>query len=292
MFDITQNDLAYSVEQAIAYLEADPAAIVIAGGTDILIKVREGKLAGCHLVSINGIKELKGVHMTENGDIVIGPLTTFRELEENGLILKYIPVLAGAAGTVGGPQIRAAGTVGGNICNGVTSADTASTLLTLNAELTLTSSTGDRVLPIAQFYLGAGKVALSQGELLTAITIKSTDYQGYHGKYIKYAMRNAMDIAVLGCAVLLKIDVKGQYIEDIRIALGVAGPVPMRASNTEKALIGLSIQEALRIGPDMLRKEITPRDSWRASRTFRLHVAGETFRQAMECALLEGVERQ
>ncbi|ATW28276.1 xanthine dehydrogenase FAD-binding subunit XdhB [Candidatus Formimonas warabiya] len=283
--------MAYRVDQAIAFLDADPNAIVIAGGTDVLIKVRDGKLAGCHLVSINGIKELKGVRLNENNEIVIGSLTTFRELEEDETIQRHMPILAGAAGAVGGPQIRAVGTIGGNISNGVTSADTASTLLTLNAELTLTSSAGHRLLPIEAYYLSAGKVALRHGELLTAITIKPADYRGYHGKYIKYAMRNAMDIAILGCAVLIKTDVPSRFIEDIRIALGVAGPVPMRALKTEAALIGLPLEEALCIGPDILRKEITPRDSWRASRAFRLHVAGEIFRQALASAWQEGVER-
>lgn len=288
MLDILENRQAHSVPEALAYLEADDSAVVVAGGTDVLIKVREGKLSGAHLVSIGGIRELKGVTRKENGDLVIGPLTTFRELEADPLIQTHIPILAGAAGTVGGPQIRAAGTVGGNICNGVTSADTASTLCALNARLTLTSRAGVREYSIHEHYVGAGKVALRHAELLTAITIPRGDYEGYHGAYFKYAMRNAMDIATLGCAVSLKLNPEKTCLEDIRLACGVAAPVPIRAWNTERALQGMAVKEALAQAPELLRREITPRDSWRASRRFRLHVAGEILVRAMRSALEEG----
>lgn len=254
----------------------------------MLIKIREGKLAGARLVSIGGIPELKGVSMKENGDIVIGPLTTFTELEENCLIQENIPLLTMAAGTVGGPQIRAAGTVGGNICNGVTSADTAPSICALNARLTAQSSSGEREYSIHEHYAGVGRVTLQHGELLTAITIPASEYQGYCGSYTKYAMRNAMDIATLSCAVWLKTDEAGGVLEDIRIACGVAAPVPMRALETERALKGLRVEEALQKAPALIRQEVNPRDSWRASRKFRLHIVGEILQSTMEEALVQG----
>lgn len=288
MLDILENHIAHSVQEACACLDADAQAIVVAGGTDVLIKIREGKLAGARLVSIGGIPELKGVSMKENGDIVIGPLTTFTELEENCLIQENIPLLTMAAGTVGGPQIRAAGTVGGNICNGVTSADTAPSICALNARLTAQSSSGGREYSIHEHYAGVGRVTLRHGELLTAITIPASEYQGYCGSYTKYAMRNAMDIATLSCAVWLKTDEAGEVLEDIRIACGVAAPVPMRALETERALKGLRVEEALQKAPALIRQEVNPRDSWRASRKFRLHIVGEILQSTMEEALVQG----
>jgi len=96
---------------------------VIAGGTDVLIKIREGKLAGCSLVSIHELgEELSGVTLADNGDVEIGPLTTFRGVTFSDVIRRTIPVLGEAADMAGGPQLRAAGTIGGNVCNGITSA--------------------------------------------------------------------------------------------------------------------------------------------------------------------------
>ena len=121
---------------------ADPAAVVIAGGTDVLIKIREGKLAGCPLVSIHELgEELSGVTLADNGDVEIGPLTTFRGVTFSDVIRRTIPVLGEAADMAGGPQLRAAGTIGGNVCNGITSADTASTLVALDAVLRAVSYT-------------------------------------------------------------------------------------------------------------------------------------------------------
>lgn len=288
MLDILENHIAHNVQEACACLDADAQAIIIAGGTDVLIKIREGKLAGAHLVSIGAIPELKGVSMKENGDLVIGPLTTFTELEEDPLIQKYIPLLGKAAGTVGGPQIRAAGTVGGNICNGVTSADTSSSICAMNARLTAVSTAGAREYSIHEHYVGAGKVSLQHGEILTAITIPASDYRGYRGSYTKYAMRNAMDIATLSCSVWLKTDKTGEYLEDIRIACGVMAPVPMRAFETEKALKGLSVEEALQKAPALIRQEVNPRDSWRASKKFRVHIIGEILHSTMKEALNQG----
>ena len=286
MFDFENIVTAASVPEALAALAANPEAKVIAGGTDVLIKIREGKLAGCDLVSIHDIPELHGIRLTEDGCIHIGPVTTFAELTNSPIIMERIPVLGRAADTVGGPQIRAMGTVGGNISNGVTSADTATTLLNLEAELTLTSEQGERKVNVNDYYVGAGRVCLEPGELLTDICIKPENYQGCGGCYIKYAMRNAMDIATLGTSCLVKPGKDG-VIEAIHLAFGVAAPVPMRARNTEQALTGKTYAEAKDAIAGLVRGEITPRTSWRASKEFRLQIAGENARRALTAAWAE-----
>ena len=107
----------------------DPSAVVICGGSDVLVKIREGKLAGCSLVSIHGIRELEGVSLEPDGTIVIGPATTFSHVTNDPLVEAHLPALGDAVDQAGGPQLRNIGTIGGNVCNGVTSADSASTLL-------------------------------------------------------------------------------------------------------------------------------------------------------------------
>ena len=137
MYDIGKFYQAADVQDAVRALVEDPEAVVISGGSDVLIKIREGKLAGCSLVSIHGIKELEGIRMEEDGTIVIGPATTFSHITNNDIIQKHIPMLGDAVDMAGGPQLRNIGTIGGNVCNGVTSADSASSLCCLAADLVL-----------------------------------------------------------------------------------------------------------------------------------------------------------
>ncbi len=138
MYDIQSIYRAVSVEDAISALQKDPSAVVIAGGSDVLIKIREGKLADSRLVSIHGLREeLEGVTLLENGDIAVGPLTTFRGVTGSEIIQERVSVLGEATDLAGGPQLRAVGTIGGNVCNGVTSADSASTLMALDVRMHL-----------------------------------------------------------------------------------------------------------------------------------------------------------
>ena len=121
MYDIGSFYEAASVEDAIRKLQEWPDAEIISGGSDVLIKIREGKLAGRSLVSIHNIAVLKGVIMEEDGTIVIGPGTSFSHITAHPLVQQHIPMLGYAVDQVGGPQIRNIGTIGGNVCNGVTS---------------------------------------------------------------------------------------------------------------------------------------------------------------------------
>ena len=228
MYDIGSFYEAASVEDAIRKLQEWPDAEIISGGSDVLIKIREGKLAGRSLVSIHNIAVLKGVTMEEDGTIVIGPGTSFSHITAHPLVLQHIPMLGYAVDQVGGPQIRNIGTIGGNVCNGVTSADSASSLFAYNAILELTGPEGIRQVPIQEFYTGPGKTVRRHEEVMTAIRIRRRDYEGYTGCYIKYGKRNAMEIATLGCACLVKLSWDKKVVEDMRIAYGVAAPTPVR----------------------------------------------------------------
>ena len=289
MYDIGSIYQATSVADAIRALQADPAALVIAGGTDVLIKIREGKLAGCSLVSIHELTdELRGITLADNGDVEIGPLSTFRDVTFSDVIRAKIPVLGEATDMAGGPQLRAAGTIGGNVCNGITSADSASTLTALDAVMVVRGPAGERQVPISQWYKGVGKVDLAHDELLVKIVIPREHYEGFTGHYIKYAMRNAMDIATLGVSCLVKLSADKQTAETVKLAFGVAGPVPMRAPAAEAAVSGLPIGEAIeKIGKAALG-DVNPRTSWRASREFRLQLVEELSGRALREAARKG----
>ena len=289
MYDIQSIYQATSVDDAIRALQADPSALVIAGGTDVLIKIREGKLAGCSLVSIHNLTdELSGVTLSPGGDVEIGPLTTFRGVTFSDVIRQTVPVLGEAADMAGGPQLRAAGTIGGNVCNGITSADTASTLVALDAVLRVRGPKGERDVPISEWYQGVGRVALAPYELLVKIIIPRDNYAGYTGHYIKYAMRAAMDIATLGVSCLVKLTDDKKTVDDAALAFGVAGPVPMRAPSAEAAVRGLPIEEAIAVIGKAALADVNPRTSWRASKEFRIQLIEELSPRALREAARKG----
>ena len=226
--------------------------------------------------------------LADNGDVEIGPLTTFRGVTFSDVIRRTIPVLGEAADMAGGPQLRAAGTIGGNVCNGITSADTASTLVALDAVLRVRGPKGEREVPISQWYQGVGKVALAPYELLVKIVIPYDNYVGYTGHYIKYAQRNAMDIATLGVSCLVKLTSDKKMVDDAALAFGVAGPVPMRSPAAEAAVRGLPIGEAIAAIGEAALADVNPRTSWRASKEFRIQLVKELSARALREAARKG----
>ena len=290
MYDMKALYEAESVENAVALRLEHPEAQIIAGGSDVLVQMREGKRAGKELISIYGLDELRGVSIDPDENIRIGSLTSFSHITRDPIIRKYINVLGEAVDMVGGPQIRNIGTIGGNTCNGVTSADSASTLHAWEAIVELTGRSGIRRLPIKDFYIRAGQVDIraEEGEIQTAILIPKASYENCCGHYIKYAMRNAMDIATLGCSVNVRLAPDKKTIARARIAYGVAGPVPMRCPSAEEAAKDkpLTLATAEEFSLSVL-KDIHARDSWRASKAFREHIAVE---MAKRC-LIESIKR-
>jgi len=282
MYDIEALYEANSPAGAVELLGEHPEAHIIAGGSDVLIEIREGRLAGCTLVSIQKLDELRGVSMDSNGALRIGALTSMSHIVNDPLIKKHFGVLAEAAETVGGPQLRNIATVGGNVCNGVTSADTASTLMAWDAVMEYLGPGGKRMVPIREHYVAAGKTALAHDELLTSIIIPRESYENCFGHYIKYAMREALDIATLGCSANLRLSKDRTVIEKMRLAYGVAGPVPMRAPSAEAAASGKPVSaETINAAAKAALGDINPRTSWRAAKEFRLQLAEELARRAL-----------
>lgn len=292
MYDIKALYEAGCVQEAVELRLAHPEADIIAGGSDVLVQMREGKRAGKELISIYMINEMRGIRIDEDEAIRIGSLTSFSHITKNEIIQKYINVLGEAVDMIGGPQVRNIGTIGGNTCNGVTSADSASTLHAWEAIVELTGPDGARRLPIKEFYLKAGVVDIRKGEIQTAIIIPKESYEGYKGHYIKYAMRNAMDIATLGCSVNVKLSEDKKTIISARIAYGVVGPVPMRCPSAEVKAKGQPVCiDTVKGFAAAIANDINPRDSWRASKAFRQHIAVELAERCLtEAIRLSGGE--
>ncbi|MCL2609495.1 MAG: xanthine dehydrogenase FAD-binding subunit XdhB [Treponema sp.] len=291
MYDYGDYAEATGIPECLALLRENPEARIIAGGTDILVKLREGdrRFVGRALVGIRRIPGIADIGLDSSGGIVLGAGASFAEVAAHPLVRANLPSLARGAESVGGPQLRNAGTVGGNIANGASSADTAPALFTLNARLTVHGGSGVREVPIGEFYLGPGKVALDRGELISSIRIAREDYEGYRGEYLKFAVRAAMDIATIGCAVLIRTDPEGRLIRDLRIAFGVAGPTPLRAETAEDFARGKTISPELlaEIGEKCLM-DTKVRDSWRATKAFREQLIRTLPKRAIACALAAG----
>lgn len=286
MYNFNRYYEAETVYEAMSLLAGNPHVTVIAGGTDVLLKIQAGKIPGIELLSIRKIKSLANIDKLADGTMVIGPLVTFTQIINDPLIRENIPVLATAASTMGGPQIRNVATIGGNLCNGATSADSAPALFVLNARLHLQSLQGDRVVAIQDFYCGPGQVAIRTGEVLTGIIITPQDYQGFGGHYLKFAVRQAMDIATLGVAIFCKIQ-GGNILEEVRIGLGVAGPTPLRCAEAESYAKGkpVSAETIKQIGK-LAVKSTNARSSWRASKEYREYLVEELTQRAMKVAII------
>lgn len=274
MFDIKNIQEPRSVEEAVKILHENNNLKIISGGTDVLIKLHHGDMKEVELLSLKNLKELDFIKVLENDTIEIGSTTCFTNIYRNKIIKDFIPALGQGAVSMGGPQIRNMATIGGNICNGAVSADSAPSLFAFNAKLRLRSFKGERIVPIEEFYEGPGKVNIRKDEILISIFIEKKDYEGVRGTYIKYSNRKAMDISMLGVCVVASM--KENKFKDLRIALGVAAPTPIRCKDAEKYALGLEYsEENINNIAQYAVKSASARDSWRASKAYREHLIKE-----------------
>lgn len=274
MYDITGYHEAQSLDDVFALSAQYPHTRLIAGGTDVLVKSRDRAetYIDTELIGISRIPELHGIKLDNDGTLVIGAMSAFTDVELDPLVQKHAPLLSYAVSTVGGPQTRHAGTIGGNVCNAGTAADSAPTLFAYNAICEVHSKAGVEDRPIASMYAGPGKNTLKPGEILVKIKITKDNYEGYVGHYTKFAQRMALDIANLSCATLVKVG-SDQKIEDLRICFGAAAPTPVRMNNAEAYGKGQQITDSTlaEIGNKCLEDTSTIAD-WRASKAYRDHL--------------------
>lgn len=270
MYDIREYYRAGNVAEAVKLLEMHPGTHVISGGTDVLVSLRHLEEKYCKLVDIHGLDELKQCSLEKDGTLRLGSGLSFTNTIECALVKKYIPVLGEACATVAGPQVRNMGTIGGNIANGATSADTAAPMLVLEPELIIAGPKGERRIPIQGFHTGPGKVALEPAEVLVAFEFKKKNYEGLGASYYKYAMRSAMDIATIACAAGVRM--KDGKLSELRLAYGVAAPTPVRCHTAEEAAKGKTLEDGIQAALAVLESDIKPRTSWRATKEFRVRI--------------------
>jgi carbon-monoxide dehydrogenase medium subunit len=243
-------------------------AKVLAGGTDLLVKMKQRVIEPKYIINIKRIRELAFIERREDY-VAIGAATKLRTLEKSELIRTKFPALYEAIKSMAGIQVRNMATIGGNLCNASPAADTAPPLLVLDAKLKLLSKEGVRVISIGDFFIGPGRTILKPNELLTEILIPYSD-EGVASAFIKIA-RTAMDLAKVNVAASLKTE--NEVITDVKIALGSVAPTPIRAFEAEKSLIGKEYnEENVRIAAEIASKEIKPITDIRSTAEYRREV--------------------
>jgi CO/xanthine dehydrogenase FAD-binding subunit len=242
----------------------------IAGGTDLMVLYSAGKLLARKLVSIWNLPELRDIEVLSH-EIRIGAGCTYSGLREHETLRSELPLLATAASWTGGIANQNRGTLGGNIVNASPAADSLPALLVYEATLVLVSARGEREVPYVQFHRGYKDHALRAGELIRTIRIPRR-YSGYFSYTRKVGARRAQAISKVSIAALAKVE--NSTIIDARIALGSVAPVPLRLTETEKALIGRRTDPGLgEIAAQTIAGQIRPIDDIRSSANYRSAVA-------------------
>lgn len=259
----------------------------VAGGTDLIPKMRYGQIRPKVVVNLKRIPGLATIEPQANNSLKIGALATLTQVSRSSLVRERYPMVAQIAGKMASVPVRNLATVGGNLCNAAPSADLAPPLIALGAEALIFGPDGERRVLLEDFFTGPGTTVLQRGELLTAVLIPPPDPHA-RATYIKHAHREALDIAIVGVAVLVRFAPDGQTCRDARIVLGAVAPTPIRAREAEALLQGTPlteerIAEAGRLAAEAAR----PIDDVRGSAWYRREMVAVLTRRAL-FSLLDG----
>ncbi len=275
-----------SLAEALTALAAEPGAIVLAGGTDLMPQAHAGRVRpATTLINIRRLPELAGISHSDKG-LRLGALATVAMLLTDPLVQRHSPLLVEAADHFASDQIRNAASVGGNLCNASPAGDLLTPLLALDAEVELCSLGADgavasRRLPLSEFFVGPGRSARQPGELLVSVNVPVRTAQSVQFFY-KSGTRPALDISTISIALCARRADDGA-LHDVRLALGAVGPTPLRARHAEALLEGNSLSPALAAQAALCAsEEITPIDDVRASAWYRKELVRNMTQRALD----------
>jgi len=275
--------LPTTVEEAVEHLAVTPSSTVLAGGTDLMVEVNDGHRRPSEVVVVNRIPELRSWRFDpRTATVTIGSAVTYSEMLD-GPLATLMPALSQAARTVGSPQIRNAGTLGGNLGTSSPAGDGLPVLSALGAEVELASAAGRRRLPFDEFMIGVKRTALAPGELIVSVTLPVVD--GWQG-YAKVGVRNAMVIAVASACVVLD-----RSQQRVAVALGSVGPTILRCAAAEAHLattldwstLSASDADLGRFG-ELVSAASRPITDHRSSAEYRRHAVGVLARRLVRRA--------
>ncbi|MBL7161877.1 MAG: FAD binding domain-containing protein [Anaerolineales bacterium] len=280
---------AQTVSDALqALAEAPGTAVLIAGGTDLMLDLQQGNHPPVHtLVDVTAIPEMTALEIRD-GELFIGASVPHAKITKSQIVQEHAAALATACGLVGGPQVRNTATLGGNVGHALPAADGTIALTALDAEAEVASLEGRRRVPLEQLFAGPGESTLDpRGELLVGFYVPLGESN--QASAFKRIMRpQGVAIAILNTAVWLQRDAQAEVIADVRISIGPSGPVPRRLRKTEDTLRGkIFNDETLAMGVEVVVEEANFRTSrHRATKEYRHHMAGVLLEETLSMAWL------
>ncbi len=277
-----------TIEEACSFLfKFEGRAQVLAGGTDLLVKMKHRRMLPGYLVNIKGIPDLNTIRYDEHEGLRVGALTTIQTIRNSPLVVKKFPVLSLAAGVLGTAHVRNLATLGGNLCNASPASECAPPLLALEASAKIVGSKGERTVPMETFFVGPGKSVLKSDEVVTEIQVPNLPAHA-GGVHLKHSTRR-VDVAIVAVSVVAAME--GETCQDIRIALGAVGPTPFRARKAETILKGQKFKggpaDFIARAAQAASDESFPIDDIRGPADYRKQVVKSLVKQGIECAIAQ-----
>ncbi|MCC6196713.1 MAG: FAD binding domain-containing protein [Burkholderiales bacterium] len=263
---------------------AEGETMLLAGGTDAILQMRRRERTPRCVVGLKSVAELDFVREESDGSLAIGAMTSLHDLATAPVVRRSYGVIAEAAGQIGGRELRNVATIGGNVAGALPCADLPPSLIALGARLKLSSSGGDRWLPLEEFYPALSQTAAVPGELVTEIRVaRPAPFTA--GAYLKYHDRHSMDMTVVGASAVVTLDAPRGTIQDVRLTLANCAPTTFRARGAEAVLRGRRLGDGvLAQTAEVACREASPRSSWRASRDYRLQLIRTLTRRVIAAA--------
>ena len=278
--------LPQSLREACALLvQYGDSAKVLAGGSDLLVKMKDGMMKHAYLISLKSLDTLKGIRYETGTGVIIGARATHNEAMNNSILQKKYRSVCEAAHSMAADQIRNIGTIGGNLVSAVPSADLPPILIALDARARIVGTSGERTIPLEDFFAGPGKTVLENGEILVEIIIPDQPTTG--SNYIKFGLRRAGALAVAGVA--SSVTVGYGTCQDVRIVLGAVAPTPMRTRQAESVLRGKKIsRELIDEAGKVAAAESKPISDIRGSIEYRRNLVDVLTRRSLKAAIEKG----
>jgi CO/xanthine dehydrogenase FAD-binding subunit len=279
---------ARSAQEAVALLSEHPAdAVPIAGGTDMLVRIKQRLAEPALLIDLSGVPELHGIELTPEG-LRIGAMVTHSEIASSPIVEQYAPLIRASSISIGSLQTRNLGTIGGNVMSCVPSNDSPPALLVLDARATVLGPKGERHVRLEELFLAPRCPAVGPGEILTKILIPSEELNAA-GAFMKFGRRKAMSLALVNVAACTKVDDKKNSFTTVRLGLGAVAPTPIRARKAETFLTGKPVSEdTLTEAARIAAGEAKPIDDFRSSASYRRELIEVLTRRA----LTEAIEKR
>ncbi len=271
-----------SLDEAVRLLsELGPGARVIAGGTDLVVKMRAGLVSPRHVVDVTRLSEIRFIR-DEGDSLRIGAATTLWEIENSEDVAKGVPVLREAVREMASWHVKTTATIGGNLCNASPAADTAPPLIVHGARLRIAGPGGFREVGVEEFFTGPGQTVLQVGELLAEVIVPKIR-PGQGAAFQKLTVREGA-LSIVSAAAL--VELSGGVVRDVKVALGAVAPTPIRARRVEEALRGRpASREAIRQASREAKADVRPITDVRGSREYREEMSMVLVRRALERAV-------